>query len=170
MSSEINAILDDISRNLLAELQKDARISFAELGRRVGLSPSATAERVRHLEDEGIIRGYRVDIDPRALGYSIMVFTRMTFQGEKYKHFIAYIKGMEEVRECYHITGSDALIMKIFARSIEELDAIVTKFLAYGEPNSSVVLGTGFVRTNYELEPVKARKPADWEGNSVRLG
>lgn len=170
MNSGIHGNLDDISRKLLEELQKDARISFAELGRRVGLSASATTERVRHLEDQGVIRGYRVDIDPRALGYNIMVFTRMTFQGEKYKHFIAYIKGVEEVRECYHITGSDALIMKIFARSIEELDAIVTKFLAYGEPNSSVVLGTGFVRTDYEIEPVKAKKSAEGEGNSVRLG
>lgn len=170
MNSGIHGSLDGISRNLLAELQKDARISFAELGRRVGLSPSATAERVRHLEDEGVIRGYRVDIDPRALGYNIMVFTRMTFQGEKYKHFIAYIKGVEEVRECYHMTGSDALIMKIFARSIEELDAIVTKFLAYGEPNSSVVLGTGFVRTDYELEPAKPKKLTEWEANSIRLG
>ena len=80
MISGINSTLDEMSRKLLDELQKDARLPFAELGRRVGLSPSATAERVRRLEDEGIIRGYRVDIDPRALGYRIMVFTRMRFK------------------------------------------------------------------------------------------
>jgi Lrp/AsnC family leucine-responsive transcriptional regulator len=170
MDSGIYAFLDEISRNLLAELQKDARIPFAELGRRVGLSASATAERVRRLEDEGIIRGYRVDIDPRALGYNMMVFTRMTFQGEKYKHFLAHIKGVDEVRECYHITGSDALIMKILARSIEELDSIVTKFVAFGEPNSSVVLDSSFVRTEFNLDPVKPKKPAEREPNSIRLG
>src|SRR5579862_1820828 len=170
MDSGIYAFLDEISRKLLTELQKDARIPFAELGRRVGLSASATAERVRRLEDEGIVRGYRVDIDPRALGYNIMVFTRMTFQGEKYKHFLAHIKGVEEVRECYHITGSDALIMKILARSIEELDSIVTKFVAYGEPNSSVVLDSAFVRAGFDLDPAKPKKPSDRQPNSIRLG
>lgn len=170
MDNGINAQLDEISRKLLDELQKDARVPFAELGRRVGLSPSATAERVRRLEDEGVIRGFRVDIDPRALGYNIMVFTRMTFQGERYKHFLAYINGMDAVRECYHITGSDAVIMKILARSIEELDAIVTKFLTYGEPNSSLVLGHALVRTSYDLEPVKQKKSSEREPNSIRLG
>lgn len=170
MDSGIFAFIDEISRKLLEELQKDARIPFAELGRRVGLSASATAERVRRLEDEGIIRGFRVDIDPRALGYNIMVFTRMTFQGEKYKHFLSYVRSVEEVRECYHITGSDALIMKILARSIEELDAIVSKFLSYGEPNSSVVLANAFVRNHYELDPMRAKRTAEKEPNSIRLG
>jgi Lrp/AsnC family transcriptional regulator, leucine-responsive regulatory protein len=170
MDSGIYVFLDELSRKLLEELQKDARIGFAELARRVGLSPSATAERVRRLEDEGIIRGYRVDIDPRALGYSIMVFTRMSFQGERYKHFLTYIKGIEAVRECFHTTGADALIMKILARSIEELDSIVTKFLAYGEPNSSVVLGDAIVRRRYSLDPVKTKKSFEREPNSVRLG
>jgi Lrp/AsnC family leucine-responsive transcriptional regulator len=170
MDSGIYAFLDEISRKLLQELQKDARIPFAELGRRVGLSASATAERVRRLEDEGIVRGYRVDIDPRALGYNIMVFTRMTFQGEKYKHFLTHIRGVEEVRECYHLTGSDALIMKILARSIEDLDSIVTRFLSYGEPNSSVVLDNAFVRTHYDLDPVKPKRPSEREPNSTRLG
>jgi Lrp/AsnC family transcriptional regulator, leucine-responsive regulatory protein len=170
MDSGIYAHLDEISRKLLEELQKDARIPFAELGRRVGLSASATAERVRRLQDEGVIRGFRVDVDPRALGYSIMVFTRMTFQGEKYKHFLAYVKGIEEVRECYHITGSDALIMKILARSIEELDVIVSKFLSYGEPNSSLVLGNAFVRTQYELDPTQTKRMNEREPNSIRLG
>ncbi len=170
MGSGINPTLDEISRKLLDELQKDARLPFAELGRRVGLSPSATAERVRRLEDEGVIRGYRVDIDPRALGYSIMVFTRMRFQGERYKHFLAYIDSIDAVRECYHITGGDAIIMKILARSIEELDSIVTKFLTYGEPNSSLVLGHAIVRTHYDLEPARQKKSSEREPNSIRLG
>lgn len=170
MGSGINAPLDEISRKLLDELQKDARLPYAELGRRVGLSPSATAERVRRLEDDGVIRGYRVDIDPRAIGYSVMVFTRMRFQGERYKHFLTYINGIDAVRECYHITGSDAILMKILARSIEELDSMVTKFLAYGEPNSSVVLGHALVRTEYDLDSARQKRPADREPNSIRLG
>jgi Lrp/AsnC family leucine-responsive transcriptional regulator len=170
MGSGIAPTLDEISRKLLDELQKDARLPYAELGRRVGLSPSATAERLRRLEDEGVIRGYRVDIDPRALGYSIMVFTRMRFQGERYKHFLAYINTIDAVRECYHITGSDAIVMKILARSIEELDSMVTKFVTYGEPNSSLVLGHALVRTQYDLESPRQKKSSEREPNSIRLG
>jgi|ERR1039458_6479794 Lrp/AsnC family leucine-responsive transcriptional regulator len=170
MNSEINRSIDEVSRKILRELQKDARMSFAELGRQVGLSPSATAERVRRLEDEGIIRGYQVDIDPRTLGYGIMVFTRMVFDGEKYKQFLAYIKTVDVIRECYHITGSDALIMKILAHSIEELDGIVMKFLAYGTPNSSVVIADLLVRTDYDLDPPKPTKPHGVRQETVRLG
>ena len=170
MDCEIDGLIDEISRKILRELQKDARMSFAELGRQVGLSPSATAERVRRLWDEGIIRGYRVDIDPRALGYGVMVFTRMVCDGEKYKQFLAYIKTVDEIRECYHITGSDALIMKILARSIEELDGIVMKFLAYGVPNSSVVIADLVVRTEYDLNPARPTKPHGVRQETVRLG
>lgn len=143
--------LDQISRDLLQELQQDARASYAELGRRVGLSPSAAAERVRRLEDEGVIRGYRVDIDPKALGYEITVFTRLVCNGDKYKQFVAFIKNVEAVRECYHITGSDAVIMKLLARSIEELDQLVLRLLAYGVPNSSVVLSHVLSRNGFDL-------------------
>ncbi|MGO9404795.1 MAG: Lrp/AsnC family transcriptional regulator [Terriglobales bacterium] len=170
MNSEINESIDEISRKILRELQKDARISFAELGRQVGLSPSATAERVRRLEDEGIIRGYRVDIDPRALGYRVMVFTRMVCDGEKYKQFLAFIKTVDAIRECYHITGSDALTMKILAYSIEELDGIVMKFLAYGTPTSSVAIANVLVRTEYDLNPQKPPKASGVRQETVRLG
>ena len=159
MDSVIDGLIDEISRKILRELQKDARMSFAELGRQVGLSPSATAERVRRLEDEGIIRGYRVDIDPRALGYGVMVFTRMVCGGDKYNQFLAYIKTVNAIRECYHVTGSDALIMKILAHSIEELNGLVMKFLAYGTPNSSVVIADLLVRTDYDLNPPRPTKP-----------
>jgi Lrp/AsnC family transcriptional regulator, leucine-responsive regulatory protein len=169
MAQGIDPILDEISRKLLQALQKDPRASYAALGRQVGLSPSATAERVRRLEDERVIRGYRVDIDPRALGYTIMVFTRMTFHGERYKHFVTYINGIDAVRECYHITGGDAVIMKILARSIEELDALVSKFLAYGDPNSSLVIGDVLVRSDYSMDPPKLNVP-ERRVNTIRLG
>src|SRR5215218_4583246 len=69
--------LDDTDRRLLIELQENARLSLAELGRRVGLSPPAVAERVRRLTDEGVIRGFRTDIDPRALGYALSAIVRI---------------------------------------------------------------------------------------------
>jgi Lrp/AsnC family leucine-responsive transcriptional regulator len=170
MDSEINGPIDEISRKILRELQKDARMSFAELGRLVGLSPAATAERVRRLEDQGIIRGYRVDIDPRALGYSVMVFTLMVCEGEKYKQFVAFIKTVDAIRECYHITGSSDLIIKILARSIEELDSILRKFLIYGSPKSNVVIADLLVRTDYDVDPPKPTKHYGVVQDTIRLG
>jgi Lrp/AsnC family leucine-responsive transcriptional regulator len=170
MNSGINWNIDAIDRNILNELQKDARASFAEIGRRVGLSPSAAAARVQRLEEDGVIRGYRVDIDPRAFGYNIMVFTRMLCEGDSYRRFISYIKTLDAVRECYHVTGSDALIMKILTRSIEDLNEIVTGFLPYGSPNSSVVIGDVLVRTEYDLEPARARRTDMGRGTPTRLG
>jgi len=170
MNSGIDGIADEIDRKILTELQKNVRVSVAELGRRVGLSASATATRLERLEADQVIRGYRVDIDPRALGYNVMVFTRMVCDGERYRQFLAYIKSVEAIRECYHITGTDALIMKILAHSVEELNELVTKFLPYGAPNSSVVIGDVLVRETYDLSLPKIKKPPTYRSDSIRLG
>jgi Lrp/AsnC family transcriptional regulator, leucine-responsive regulatory protein len=150
--------LDNIARKLLSELLKDARIPYAELGRRVGLSPSATAERVRRLEDAGVIRGYRVDIDPAALGYGIMAHIRMVCDGEKYKQFLQFVKNVDAVRECDHVTGGDALVMKVLVSSIEELEAVIMKFLNYGVPTTSLVLSHTLTRHDYNLDLPKPKK------------
>src|ERR1700676_2824736 len=89
-SRALSPLLDDIARKLLDELQNDARVSYAELGRRVGLSPSATAERLRHLEEAGVIRGYRADIDPLCLGLSVAAIIRMACDGEQYHRFVTF--------------------------------------------------------------------------------
>jgi Lrp/AsnC family leucine-responsive transcriptional regulator len=150
---EIPDLIDDIARKLLDELQKDARISYAELGRRVGLSPSATAERLRHLEEAGVIRGYRADIDPAYFGFSIVAIIRMSCDGEQYNRFVAFLNTCEEVRECHHVTGSDALMIKVLVGSIEGLEQLVMKFLRYGVPTTSVVLSTPLTRNHYRLAP-----------------
>ncbi len=155
MNSGINPAIDEIALKVLDALQKDARASFAELGRRVGLSPSAAAERVRRLEDQGIIRGYHVELDPAALGLSILVHIRMTCDGEKYKQFLTFIKGVDAVRECDHVTGGDALMMKVLVRSIQELEDLIMKLLNYGVPTTSVVLSQTLVRHSFNLEPKK---------------
>jgi Lrp/AsnC family transcriptional regulator, leucine-responsive regulatory protein len=150
---ELSPLIDDIARKLLDELQKDARISYAELGRRVGLSPSATAERLRHLEEAGVIRGYRVDIDPASLGLNVVAIIRMVCDGEQYRRFVAFLETCEEVRECHHVTGSDALMIKVTLASIEELEKLVMKFLRYGVPTTSVVLSSPLTRNHYCLSP-----------------
>ena len=152
--------LDNIGRKLLIELQKNPRATFAELGRLVGLSPSATSERVRRLEDAGIIRGYRIDIDPAALGYAVKAHIRMVCDGEKYRQFTQFVKTLEAVRECDHVTGGDALMMKVFVTSIEELERLIMKLLNYGSPTTSLVLSHTVARTEFNMEPAKAPKPS----------
>jgi Lrp/AsnC family leucine-responsive transcriptional regulator len=152
---ELSPLIDDIARKLLEELQKDARVSYAELGRRVGLSPSATAERLRHLEEVGVIRGYRVDIDPSSLGLTVIAIIRMVCDGEQYRRFVSFLETCEEVRECHHVTGSDALMIKVMVGSIEELEQLVMKFLRYGVPTTSVVLSSPLTRYNYYLSGIR---------------
>lgn len=144
--------LDNIAIRLLEELQKDARATFAELGRRVGLSPSATAERVRRLEDSGVIRGYRLDLNPAALGLGILAHIRMVCDGEKYKLFLQFVKTLEAVRECDHVTGSEALIMKVMVPSLEDLEQLIMKLLNYGAPTTSVVLSGVMTRHEFSLK------------------
>src|ERR1035438_9131322 len=88
MAVESSVLLDEIGRNLLRALQEDARLSFAELGRRIGLSPAATAERLRRLEEAGVITGYRVEIDREALGLPVLAIVRMSCDGAKYRPFL----------------------------------------------------------------------------------
>jgi Lrp/AsnC family leucine-responsive transcriptional regulator len=148
---EVSPLIDDIARNLLDELQKDARLSYAELGRRAGLSPSATAERLRHLEEAGVIRGYRADIDPTSLGLTVAAIIRMSCDGEQYRRFLAFLDNCEEVRECHHVTGGDALMIKVLVGSIEELEHLVMKFLRFGVPTTSIVLSSPLTRNEYRL-------------------
>jgi Lrp/AsnC family leucine-responsive transcriptional regulator len=148
---EMSPLIDDIARRMLDELQKDARVSYAELGRRVGLSPSATAERLRNLEEAGVIRGYHADIDPVSLGLSVTAIIRMACDGEQYRRFVTFIETCEEVRECHHVTGGDALMIKVMVGSIEQLEQLVMKFLRFGVPTTSIVLSSPLVRNQYSL-------------------
>ncbi len=170
---ENGSILDTIGLKLLAELQKDPRASYAELGRQVGLSPSATAERVRRLEDAKIIRGYRLDIDPAALGYSVTAHIRMVCDGERYRQFTQFVKTLDAVRECDHVTGGDALMMKVIVCSIEELENLIMKLLNYGVPTTSLVLSQTVARHEFNLEPQKASAAKGrWQnenGGTVKL-
>jgi Lrp/AsnC family transcriptional regulator, leucine-responsive regulatory protein len=155
---ELSPLIDDIARKLLDELQKDARLSYAELGRRIGLSPSATSERLRNLEEAGVIRGYRAEIDPSSLGLSVTAIIRMACDGEQYRRFVTFLETCEEVRECHHVTGGDALMIKVLVGSIEELEQLVMKFLRFGVPTTSIVLSSPLTRSLYRLDPFAPEK------------
>jgi Lrp/AsnC family leucine-responsive transcriptional regulator len=134
--------IDDIDRKVLKELQEDARVSYAELGRRVGLTTPAVIERVRKLEDAGVITGYRAEIDPAKVGLPIIAFVRMSITGVDYSHIIEVAEESEEVLECHRGTGGDSFIMKVAVSSVEHLQQIIDKLTPYGITTTAIVLSS----------------------------
>ena len=143
---ESSVLLDATGRKLLSVLQENARLSYAELGRRIGLSPAATAERLKRLEDAGVITGYRVEIDREAWGLPILAIIRMSCDGPRYRPFLKAVRGFQNVVECHHVAGGDAFILKVVAHSVEELEGLVEKLLEHGVPTTSVVFSSPVVR------------------------
>ena len=142
MTLDIERLLDETGWRILQALQENARLSFSELGQRVGLSSPAVAERVRRLEDAGIIKGYRAEIDTTKVGYPITAIIRLQAQGERCTRFPAYAQEIPEVLECYRVTGSDALIMRVMIASVEHLETIIDRLSDHGPLTTSIVLST----------------------------
>lgn len=134
--------IDDIDRKVLTELQQDARVSYAELGRRVGLTTPAVIERVRKLEDAGVITGYRAEIDTSKVGLPITAFVRMSITGVDYSHIIEVAEQSNEVLECHRGTGGDSFIMKVAVSSVEHLQHIIDKLTPYGITTTAIVLSS----------------------------
>jgi Lrp/AsnC family transcriptional regulator, leucine-responsive regulatory protein len=139
---ESSGLLDETGKKLLSIVQKDARISYAELGRQIGLSPAAAAERLHRMEEAGIIKGYRVDIDREALGFTVLAIVRMSCDGAKYRPFLKAVKTMDYVAECHHVAGEDAFILKVVTGSVDELERLVEKLLEFGVPTTSIVFSS----------------------------
>lgn len=135
-----------IDRKILRELTQDARMPFAELGRRVGLSPSATTERVKHLESLQIIKSYQAKVDLKALGFTITAFIRLTCDGQRHWPFLKFLDSLESVQECHHLTGDDAFLLKVLLASTHDLETLIEKLLPYGMPTTSLVLSTPISR------------------------
>ena len=144
-------MIDEIDRKLLKELQEDARTSYAELGRRVGLTTPAVIERVRKLEDAGIILGYRAEIDTAKVGLPITAFVRMSIAGVDYSHIIEVAQQSDEVLECHRGTGGDSFIMKVAVASVENLQEIIDKLTPYGITTTAIVLSSPVKRKTIEL-------------------
>ena len=131
--------LDATNLRLLAELQEDARLSLAELGRRVGLSSPAVADRLARLEETGVIQGYRAQIDPRALGYALSVVIRIRPAPRELRKVADVARETPEVVECTRVTGEDCYVMRAHVRDVEHLEAVIDRFAIYGQTTSSIV-------------------------------
>ncbi|WP_420237244.1 Lrp/AsnC family transcriptional regulator [Telmatobacter bradus] len=135
-------LLDSYGRKLVDELQANARLSVAELSRRIGLSATAVTERLKQMEESGIIESYAAQIDREALGLEVMAFIRMSCAGQSYHRLIDYLQSLEEVRECHHLTGGDDLLLKVTTHDMAHLEALIEALLPYGTPTTSLVLSS----------------------------
>jgi Lrp/AsnC family leucine-responsive transcriptional regulator len=134
-----NGLLDDINRRLLEELQRDGRAAFAELGRRVGLSAPAVAERVGRLEREGVITGYHADVDPRAIGYTLAAVVRIRPFARQIHKIPEIAAQTPEIVECERITGEDCYLLRLYVREMEDLEPVLDRFTPYGQTTTSIV-------------------------------
>lgn len=134
-----NGVLDEINRRLLEELQGDPRLTMTELGRRVGMSSPAVAERVRRLETNGVIAGYRLDVNPTALGLPLTTFIRVRPDPGQLPKVAELAQRIPEVVECHRITGEDCFIIKVHLPALDQLDRILDRFLVFGLTTTSLV-------------------------------
>jgi Lrp/AsnC family transcriptional regulator, leucine-responsive regulatory protein len=134
-----DALLDPTNRRLLEELQADGRMSLAELGRRIGLSSPAVAERLRRLQDEGVITGFRAEVDPRRLGLSLGVSLRIRPAPRQLAAVADLARDTPEVVECHRVTGDDCYVMTAYVRDVVHLEELIDAFAAYGQTTSAIM-------------------------------
>ncbi|MCC3653874.1 MULTISPECIES: Lrp/AsnC family transcriptional regulator [Streptomyces] len=130
---------DETDLRLLEALQRDGRASYAELARTVSMSPSAVAERVRRLEESGVISGYAAVVDPERLGLDILAFVRLRYPTNNYKPFHDLIAATPEITEAHHVTGEDCFVVKVVARSMRHLERITGRIAGLGSTTTTVV-------------------------------
>jgi Lrp/AsnC family leucine-responsive transcriptional regulator len=138
--------LDDIDFRLLEALQEDGRASYAELGRTVGLSPSAVTERVRRLEETGVITGYHCAVDPERLGLGIRALVRLRYPHGNYRPFDDLLASTPEIIEAHHVTGDDCFVLMVLARSMRHLEEVTGRLAGMGSITTSVVYSSPLPR------------------------
>lgn len=146
MTEDSEKLLDDVGWQLLYLLQESARLSFKELGQRVGLSSSSVAERIHRMEEAGILLGYHAEINLEKVGFSVMAFIRMSTPGQNSTRIAMLLRDMPEVLECYRLTGSEAFIMKVCVSSVKHLEILIDQLSQYGQPTTSLVLSIPLTR------------------------
>lgn len=132
--------LDETDWAILHEVQRDGRIAFTELARRVNLSASATTERVRRLEAAGVITGYRAEVDLERTGYAVLAVVRLKYPGNRHEPLRRLLGERPEILECLRTTGDDCYVLKVAATSVSCLEEIVDALAQFGSTTTSLVL------------------------------
>ena len=134
--------MDSVGCKILEILQEEGRVSYNDLATRVGLSSPAVAERIKRMEDQGIIQGYRAVVNYPEIGYGITVFVRVVIAANKIPELEELAQKIPEVIETHHVTGTDGMILKVISGSMERLEEILREIAAYGKTNTSLVLSS----------------------------
>ncbi|WP_428718897.1 Lrp/AsnC family transcriptional regulator [Undibacterium curvum] len=142
-------LLDRIDRHLLTLLNDNSRVSLKELAQHIGMSAPSTTERLRKLEDAGVLLGYRVEIDPVVLGYGLTAIVRIRQLPGQLQKVEALIREIPEFIECDKVTGEDCFIARLLLQDIGDLEPIMARISEYAETNTAIVKST----------PVKRRLP-----------
>lgn len=135
----VDPTVDKTDWRLLQELQRDGRSSYADLARAVAMSPSAVAERVRRLEEAGVIAGYHATVDPESVGLQVMAFVRLRYPNGNYRPFHALLESTPEIIEAHHVTGEDCFVLKVLARSMRHLEEVAGRISGLGPVTTTVV-------------------------------
>lgn len=141
-SSSRSPLLDAVNVMLLTELHADPRMTMSALARRAGMSSPAVTERVQRMERAGVISGYRMLVDPAALGLPVTAFARIKPVPGQLAKVAQLAKELSQVSECHRITGEDCFLVKIHAPAIEGLEAVLDRFLLYGQTTTSIVVSS----------------------------
>ena len=139
MADDSPVRLDDVDWRILGALQRDGRMSYADLAREVSMSPSALTERVRRLEESGVITGYQASLDLSRVGLSILAWVRLRYPSGNYGQFDRLVSGTPEVLEAHHVTGEDCFLIKVAARSMRHLETVTGRLAALGAVTTTVV-------------------------------
>lgn len=141
-----NSTLDEMDARILTALESDARLSMSELARLVGMSAPSVSERVRELESTGVIRGFTVDVDTRALGYQIRAMVRIRPLPGKLHLVEKLIQERQEFVECDKITGDDPFLARLVVHSIEQMDEVLEVLSEYAVTSTAVIKGISVKR------------------------
>ena len=144
-------LLDKVNLRILTELRDSPRLPMAELARRIGMSAPSVTERVQRLERAGVIAGYRLDIDPAAVGLPVTAFARIRPMPGSLPKIAELAATLPAVTECYRITGEDCFLIKLHASAIEQLEETLDQFLVYGNTTTSIVVSTPVPRRSPPL-------------------
>lgn len=138
-SDGLNPLLDATNLRLLAELLADPRLTMAELARRLKMSAPAVTDRVQRLEEAGVIKGYSLLIEPRALGFPVAAYVRVRPEPRQLQKLAELAAQTPEVVECHRITGDDCFLMKVHVSAVDQLEVVLDRFLPYGQTTTSIV-------------------------------
>jgi Lrp/AsnC family transcriptional regulator, leucine-responsive regulatory protein len=134
--------MDAVDRAVLAELDADPRLPTAELARRIEVSVPTARDRLRRLQESGVIRGYRLDVDPAALGYPVAAFVRVRPGPGQLPKIAELAQSLPQVSECHRITGEDCFLIKVHAADVGSFEEVLDRFLLYGQTTTSIVQST----------------------------